>query len=115
MMSSKPSEPVDVNGVKPKPKRLPRLRYLNWRTLDPAKLKAAGNMVDELTTYKEHLEELLKREGDYVVIKGRQVIGVFVDREQAVEKALDLFGGQPTLVKKIVAKEPIHYLGGAAL
>ena len=72
-------------------------------------------MVDELTTYKDHLEQLLEQEGKYVVIKGRQVIGVFADREQAIEKAVDLFGAQPVLVKEIVAKEPIHSTGGVVL
>jgi hypothetical protein len=90
-------------------------RFLNWHTLDPSPLKGAGVLVDELTTYREHLKELLEREGDYVLIKGRQVIGVFADREQAVDKAVDLFGGEPVLVKKIVAKEPIHMIGGVVL
>jgi hypothetical protein len=40
------------------------------------------------------------------------VIGIFADREQAVDKAYELFEGQPALVKRIVAREPIHTLGG---
>ena len=69
----------------------------------------------KLITYKDHLEELLERKGDYVLIKGRQVIGIFADRQEAIEKAVDLFGGEPVLVKQIVVKEPIHTLGGGIL
>ena len=82
---------------------------------------------DEYAIYKKALEsgdprqqiklldELLKRKGDYVLIKGRQVIGIFADRQEAIEKAVDLFGGQPALVKQIVARERIHTLGGVIL
>jgi hypothetical protein len=47
-----------------------------------------------------------------VLIKGRQIVGILAEREQAVERAYDLFEGQPALVKRIIVKEPIHTLGG---
>ncbi len=112
-MRKKPIE--RVNGKVRTPKRSPEPRFLNWRTFDPTKVEGDTSLLEELVTYKDHLEELLKRKGDYVLIKGRQIIGIFADRREAIEKAVDLFGGQPALIKKIVAKEPIHTLGGAAL
>jgi hypothetical protein len=104
-----------VNGKERSPKRWPQPRFINWRTFDPTKVEGDTSLLEELVTYKDHLEELLERKGDYVLIKGRRVIGIFADRREAIEKAVDLFGGQPALVKQIVAKEPIHTLGGAAL
>jgi hypothetical protein len=104
-----------VNGKEETRKRRPQPRFINWRTFDPTKDEGDRTLLEELITYKDHLEELLKRKGDYVLIKGRQVVGIFSEREQAVERAYDLFGGQPALVKQIVAKEPIHTLGGGIL
>ena len=109
-MAEKSSERISVNGGKRK--RRPPARYFDWRTSDPAKFEGANGLTDELTTYKEHLQELLRREGDFVLIKGRQVVGIYGDREEALEVAVDRFQNQPVLVKRIVAKEPIHLTGG---
>ena len=104
-----------VNGKWGAAQRRPRRRFINWRTFDPSKVEGDQTLLDELITYKDHLEELLERKGDYVLIKGRQVIGIFADRQEAIEKAVDLFEGEPVLVKQIVVREPIHYLGGGIL
>jgi hypothetical protein len=104
-----------VNGKGGAAKRRPRRRFINWRTFDPSKVEGDRTLLEEEITYKDHLEELLERKGDYVLIKGRQVIGIFADRQEAIEKAVDLFGGEPVLVKQIVVREPIHYLGGGIL
>jgi hypothetical protein len=112
-MGKKPSERVNgKNGAK-KPRYQPRFK--NWRDFDPSKVVGDQTLVEELTTYRDNLDELLKRKGDYVLIKGRQVIGVFADFQEAIEKAYDHFGGQPALVKQIVARERIHTLGGVIL
>jgi hypothetical protein len=110
VMSRKPIEHVGANGGKRK--RRPSARFFDWRTSDPANFAGAEGLADELTTYKEHLDELLRREGDFVLIKGRQVIGIYSDREQALQAALDRSQDHPFLVKRIVAKEPIHTTGG---
>jgi hypothetical protein len=109
-MPKKPIEHVSANGGKRK--RRPSARFFDWRTSDPAKFAGAEGLADELTTYKEHLDELLRREGDFVLIKGRHVIGIYGDREQALQAALDHFQDRSYLVKWIVAKEPIHSTGG---
>jgi hypothetical protein len=87
----------------------------NWRTFGPSMVVEDWTLLEQLTTYRDHLDELLARKGDYVLIKERQVIGIFADRQEAIEKAYDLFGGQPALVKQIVARERIHALGGVIL
>jgi hypothetical protein len=112
-MRKKPSERANGKEGTQKPRYQPRFR--NWRTFDPSKVVGDRTLIEELTTYRDHLDELLKRKGDYVLIKGRQVIGIFADRQEAIEKAYDLFGGQPALVKQIVARERIHTLGGVIL
>ncbi len=112
-MRKKTADPV--NGTKAASKLGPEPRFRNWRTFDPSKIVGDQTLVEELITYKNHLDELLKRKGDYVVIKGRKVVGIFADRQEAIEKAYELFGGQPTLVKQIVLRERIHSLGGVIL
>jgi hypothetical protein len=87
----------------------------NWRTFGPSMVVDDWTLLEELTTYRDHLDELLARKGDYVLIKERQVIGIFADRQEAIEKAYNLFGGQPAVVKQIVARERIHALGGVIL
>src|ERR1700734_2670890 len=108
-----PRKPIErVNGQSGTSNRQPQAWSRHWRTFDPSKAEGDRSLIEELTTYRDHLDELLKRKGDYVLTKGREVMGVFADREEAVDKAIELFGGQPALVKRIVAKEPIHTLGG---
>ncbi|HKI16390.1 MAG TPA: hypothetical protein VKA15_00840 [Isosphaeraceae bacterium] len=112
-MGKKPSERVNGNKGAKKPRFPPRFK--NWRNFDPSKVVGDQTLVEELTTYRDNLDELLKRKGDYVLIKGRQVIGIFTDRQEAIEKADDLFGEEPALVKQIVARERIHSFGGIIL
>ena len=112
-MTKKSIERVD--GRRKTAKRPPRPLSRDWHTYDPTKVEGDQTLLEELITYKEHLDELLEREGDYVLIKGRQVVGIFADRQAAMEKAVDLFGTEPALIKRIVAREPVVTLGGAAL
>jgi hypothetical protein len=66
-----------------------------------------------LVTYRDRLPELLADEGRYVLIKGRSVIGLFDDREEALREAVSRFRAEPVLVKQIRAREPIHEIGHA--
>lgn len=71
-------------------------------------------MAVHLVTYRDHLKELLRDKGKYVLIKGHDVIGIYEDEDTALREAVARFQDQPVLVKQIVAKEPVHTLGGAA-
>ena len=104
-----------INGRTKTARRPPRPLSRDWHTYDPTKVEGDQTLLEELLTYKAHLDELLQRKGDYVLIKGRQVVGIFADRQDAMKKAVDLFGVDPALIKRIVAREPIVTLGGAAL
>lgn len=97
-------------GARPKKWKLPEPEYLNWRTFDPSMF---ANTDNAMVTYRDHLDELLRDEGKYVVIKGHEIIGIYADRQDALIEAATRFGTEPAMVKKIVARERIHYLGGA--
>jgi hypothetical protein len=91
-------------------------RLFDWSQFDPAMVKSDGrpSLVEELTTYRDRLPELLRHEGKYVVIKGKEY-EILPDREAALQYAIDRYWPEPALVKRIVAKEPFGSLGGAVL
>ena len=99
-----------------KPSRKPAARTFDWRKFEPSMFRGDGqpSLVEELTTYRDRLSELLEHEGSYVVIKGREY-RILPDRESALAYSLDHYWPEPALVKQIVAKEPIISLGGAVL
>lgn len=99
-----------------KPVRKPAVPLFDWRKFDPSMFRGDGqpSLVEELTTYRDRLAELLEHEGEYVVIKGREY-KILPDRESALAYSLDHYWPESALVKKIVAKEPIISLGGAVL
>jgi hypothetical protein len=96
-------------------RKRPRVaRFFDWRKSDPKKYAGLNGLTDELCTYKNNWESLIKREGQFVLIKGREVIGVYADPEDALAAALDRYQNQKVLIKRIVAMEPIHSTGGGA-
>jgi hypothetical protein len=95
----------------------PHRDSFDWRTFDPAMLPGGpdATLATELVTYRDHLDELLRHEGQYVVIKGREIAGFFRDRKAAVAAAIAAYGPGPVLVKKIVEREPVRRVGHALL
>ncbi len=92
--------------------------YRDWRTLDPSLIGAEVVQVEELRTYCERIEEILAEDagrGLYVLIVGPEIIRFFTDLDQAVSYAKQAYAGRQLLIKKVVALEPIHNLGGATL
>ena len=79
-------------------------------------LKREGQpyLVEELTTYRDRLTELLQHEGSYVVIKGKDY-KILPDRDAALEYSLKNYWPDQALVMEIVAKQPYDSLGGAFL
>lgn len=75
-------------------------------------VKGKGRDVDfsaELTTYEEHLPELLDSEGKFVLILGKEVSGPFGSYGDALDAGYEKYGLKPFLVKQIRAAEPIQY------
>jgi hypothetical protein len=99
-----------------KPSRKPAVRLFDWRKFEPSMVQGddGPSLVEELTTYRDHLAELLEHEGSYVVIKGREYT-ILPDREAALGYALDHYWPEAALVQQIVAKQPYDTLGGAVL
>ena len=87
-------------------------RIFDWSKFDPSMVAAGSrpSLVEELTTYRDRLPELLQREGAYVVIKG-QDLTILDDRDAALRYVVEHYGSMPVLVMKIVAREPVGSLG----
>ena len=91
----------------------PEPEYLDWRTFDPSMFANKDKaMIDEMLAYRDHLDELLRDEGKYVLIKGREIIGIYADKREAIREAIARFGSESVFVKQIVAREPFIYMGG---
>ena len=64
---------------------------------------------EELAFFSEKKDELLRTHpGQFVLIKGRTLIGVFPTREAAYAEGVQHFGGESFLVHHIVEKEPVE-------
>ena len=106
MMPIAPIEPLNVNEADHSLSD----QSFDWRDFQPEMLQGQSTFAVELTTYRDHLDSLLANSGKYVVIKGREIIGIHNDLDEAVEAAFQ-FGPEPVLVKQIVEKEPVREVG----
>jgi hypothetical protein len=72
-------------------------------------------LAEEVTTYDSHLPGWADREGQFVLIKGRDVLGFYTRDEDALEAGYSRLGSGPFLVKQILFLEPIYELGRVEL
>ena len=70
-------------------------------------------LATELTFYAAHKQEFVKtHSGEYVVIQGTTVLGFFQWWEQAFRSGVQAFGMQQDfLVKQVLARDPIFFVG----
>jgi len=63
----------------------------------------------EWTTYRREAEQLLAegKEGQYVLIKGEEIVGMWETHEDAMAEGYDRFGYQPFLVHQLREREPV--------
>jgi hypothetical protein len=88
----------------------------DWREFDAeAYRRDGGPMADEMATYAERLEELLPREGQFVVIKGNDIAGVYPTLDAALEASAEKFGRERALIQRIERFETIFPTNGLAL
>jgi hypothetical protein len=66
-------------------------------------------IADEIATYRARLPELIEHEGQFVLIKGTEVVGLFDDESDAIREGRRRFGLAPFLVKRITDVEPVIY------
>jgi hypothetical protein len=91
---------------------MPQRQYFDWRKFDPAIHAPEGSpFAEEEATYAQHLDELLAHEGQYVLIKGRKILGIFPTREEGMEESVKHYDERPVMVKRIVMLEPIEVIG----
>jgi len=70
----------------------------------------------ELAYYNEHRAEFLsKYEWKHLLIKGRELIGVFDDAEAAYVEGLRRFGNNPFLIKPVFREEPVQQIPALSL
>jgi len=70
----------------------------------------------ELAYYNEHREEFLsKHEWKHLLIKGRELVGVFDDAQTAYVKGLSRFGNNPFLIKQVLREEPVQQIPALSL
>ena len=95
----------------------PQGPVFDWRTFEPGMLRGGADapLATELVTYRDHLDELLRHEGQYVVIKGQVIAGFYRDRRAATVAAIAAFGPGPVLVKRVVEREPVRRIGHVEL
>lgn len=64
----------------------------------------------ELRTYERLLPKLLSKEGQFALIVGPKLSGVFATFDEALEQGYRKFGVKPFLVKKIEAVESTYFV-----
>jgi hypothetical protein len=70
----------------------------------------------ELAYYNEHRAEFLsKHEWKYLLIKGRELIGVFDNPQAAYVEGLHRFGNNPFLIKQVLKEEPVQQIPALSL
>src|SRR3954447_475879 len=65
----------------------------------------------EQSTYEANLPHWLPgHEGEYVLIKGEEVLGFYEARDEALAVGYARFGVVPLLVKLVTPSEPAHHI-----
>lgn len=72
---------------------------------------AAEPLSAELKTFRAKRETLLKKHaGEFVLIKGRQVVGFFSSTEKAFVAATKRFGLGPFLIRQVTEEDRVFHL-----
>ena len=62
----------------------------------------AGPLEEEIKTYEENKQELVKKANEkYVLIKDKVIVDIFESEQDAIKIGIGKFGNVPFLVKKI--------------
>jgi hypothetical protein len=72
-------------------------------------------IAEEIATYRSRPPELLAHEGQFVLIKGDQIIGFFDDDSEAIREGYCRFAIAPFLVKRVAASERVVYIPNVVL
>lgn len=70
-----------------------------------------NELVVELEFYKENKEEYLARfPGRFVLIQGRELVGVYLDWSSAMRDGLRMLGNVSMLIKEVVREETTEFV-----
>src|SRR5271155_2256341 len=73
-------------------------------------------IAEEIATYKGRLPEMAsEHEGEFVLIKGNEVVGFYPDDSSALREGRRRFGFVPFLVKQVKAHERVIYFPNVEL
>ncbi len=72
-------------------------------------------LAEEVRTYEAHLPGWLDREGQWVLIKDRDVLDFYPSYEAALEAGYKRFGPGPFLVEQALRNTPIYQVGNIEL
>ena len=89
--------------------------YFHWRDFrsSMANRGSGSSFATELTTYRDHLDHMLaNHQGKFVVIKGKEVVGYYRKRSEAITAGYQRYGRSPVLIKQVVEKSLIHHVSG---
>jgi hypothetical protein len=68
-------------------------------------------LMEEVRIYEAHLPGWADREGQFVLIKRRDILGFYSRYEEALKAGYEQLGNVPFLVKQIFRHEPIYQVG----
>jgi hypothetical protein len=72
---------------------------------------ALASLAEEMATCRAHLPRLVTEDrGRFVLVKGADIAGIFIDRSEAIQEGYRRFGIVPFLVRQITPDEPTVYL-----
>jgi hypothetical protein len=82
-------------------------KTIPWTELPPA--QPDSPLAAEWETYRREVGRLLAEghEGKFALIKGDEIIGIFLTREEARQVGLDKYLLQPHTVRPILSREPV--------
>jgi hypothetical protein len=73
-------------------------------------------LAEEMATYRRCLPELLREhQGEFVLIKGTEIAGIFPDLSAGLREGYRRFGIVPLLVRQIAVDDPAVYLPNVVL
>ena len=67
-------------------------------------------LIEESRTYETHVSEWASHEGEFVLIRGSEVIGFFETYEEALSQGYQRFGLVPFFVKKVLQQHQGHFV-----
>ena len=65
------------------------------------------SLKEEVEYFQERKEELLqKSQGQFALIRGRELLGTFTTYAEAYEAGVERFGNAPMLIRRITKEDP---------